>query len=718
MRYLLLILLLPFVYGLDADYIIGYDYKCVQLDTLSLYIPDFDYHFNCQLSEQNESTIRIQCDPECYIHPDWGMQCGDGDGDGTCESGETCVGFGLYNSYYSTTMVNGHFDWDKSWTSTSTDYGYTHKYYIDPYLAGSVVESGIGSITVTQALCPADQDGDSYADDFDNCINISNDQTDADRDGIGDICDNCNVYNPDQRDMNDNGIGDECDIPVRIYPINESVLSEPFINVTYSTVHNSTCRVNLEHSYFDESNQSMGVNVTGYYGDRSYPVSHVLLGPLASTDISRGEKYLARIFCESDYHVQVYERVYFYIEIHDSDNDSIEDYLDNCPLIANQNQTDSDSDTFGDVCDCNPYNDSVNPDATELFDSVDNDCDTYIDEGFIIADPADLNFSINETYSGIVNLSYESDNVTIVDIMWDADTSYLNLSGFFVEEFIGAILVVGLENPKTVYFETTGTTTSVCVKDAIISNLTDITPNCIGTSEYVVFCDGFDHNGYRCTLDEGWYTVEGLHHSGVVELCTDNDNDGFSVDAVCSAIDCDDSNPDVYPDANELNNDIDDDCDGEVDEGFSSSSSGSKKRGGGSGGGRSYSSCTESWNCTGWSECLMNNSQNRICNDSNDCGTVKSKPITNQDCTYIVPQPVVEDVEPIEDNLKEAEEQIKEFNSYPEPENLTLTENRIANLATGFISLETANDKPSWVLLLSIVSGIAGVYLFFRRQSI
>lgn len=38
----------------------------------------------------------------------------------------------------------------------------------------------------------------------------------------------------------------------------------------------------------------------------------------------------------------------------DSDNDGIEDALDNCPNIANTNQLDTDNDTIGDACDSTP----------------------------------------------------------------------------------------------------------------------------------------------------------------------------------------------------------------------------------------------------------------------------------------------------------------------------------------------------------------------------
>lgn len=42
-------------------------------------------------------------------------------------------------------------------------------------------------------------------------------------------------------------------------------------------------------------------------------------------------------------------------------------------------------------------------------------------------------------------------------------------------------------------------------------------------------------------------------------------------------------------------------------------------------------SCSETWICTNWSSCL-NNTQSRICNDTNSCGTTVYKPIESQSC--------------------------------------------------------------------------------------
>ena len=53
-------------------------------------------------------------------------------------------------------------------------------------------------------------------------------------------------------------------------------------------------------------------------------------------------------------------------------------------------------------------------------------------------------------------------------------------------------------------------------------------------------------------------------------------------------------------------------------------------------------SCSESWSCSGWLDC-SNSSQGRTCSDSNNCGTINSKPAVSQSCSSAVvsPPPVV-----------------------------------------------------------------------------
>ena len=60
----------------------------------------------------------------------------------------------------------------------------------------------------------------------------------------------------------------------------------------------------------------------------------------------------------------------------DTDGDGVYDFTDNCPSVANANQTDSDGDGFGDVCDvCPGFDDGADADG----DSVPDDCDNCPD---------------------------------------------------------------------------------------------------------------------------------------------------------------------------------------------------------------------------------------------------------------------------------------------------------------------------------------------------
>ncbi len=101
----------------------------------------------------------------------------------------------------------------------------------------------------------------------------------------------------------------------------------------------------------------------------------------------------------------------------------------------------------------------------------------------------------------------------------------------------------------------------------------------------------FDMGAYELELDvdfDGFLPSEGdcgegdpSIYPGATEVCDDDiDQDCDGEDVSCSTIDgdgdgfsqdegdCDDENPNVYPDATEEDNNVDDDCDGEVDEGL------------------------------------------------------------------------------------------------------------------------------------------------------
>jgi len=83
----------------------------------------------------------------------------------------------------------------------------------------------------------------------------------------------------------------------------------------------------------------------------------------------------------------------------DKDGDGLADGVDNCPGVFNPKQEDHDFDNFGDSCDadddndkvpdgtdCAPLDDEVYPEAEEICDGKDNDCNYLVDEGFVDTD--------------------------------------------------------------------------------------------------------------------------------------------------------------------------------------------------------------------------------------------------------------------------------------------------------------------------------------------
>lgn len=88
--------------------------------------------------------------------------------------------------------------------------------------------------------------------------------------------------------------------------------------------------------------------------------------------------------------------------------------------------------------------------------------------------------------------------------------------------------------------------------------------NCIDDN-----CDGSIDEGGVCGLTYGPVAASG----GCGSTCTDADGDTYSAPGgACFPVDCDDTNAAVHPGATEVCDDIDNNCDGSVDEGLSLSS--------------------------------------------------------------------------------------------------------------------------------------------------
>ena len=302
----------------------------------------------------------------------------------------------------------------------------------------------------------------------------------------------------------------------------------------------------------------------------------------------------------------------------DADGDGVHLFDDNCPFVGNAGQDDLDGDGSGDACDpdvdgdgyqgavddCDDLDSAINPGVEEnCSDLVDNDCDTLVDDD----DPDCLSCTDNDGDDyfveggecGPVDCNDADPNINpgALEICDGADN---NCNGSADEGLGTTPTACGVG-------ECTSTGELACIGGAwadncapgdpaeeICDNLdndcdgsTDeglgITPTACGVGEcastgelgciggaWVDSCEPGDPAVEVCNdgMDNDCDTLVDIDDPDCLS-CTDNDGDNFYAEGGdCGLVDCDDSNPNVYPGHPEVaGNGIDDDCDGLIDEG-------------------------------------------------------------------------------------------------------------------------------------------------------
>ena len=306
----------------------------------------------------------------------------------------------------------------------------------------------------------------------------------------------------------------------------------------------------------------------------------------------------------------------------DLDGDGLGDCADNCADDFNPFQVDTDADGIGDECDtctdydgdgygnpisdtsgcpngatedCDDFDANVHPGLTEWYDGLDNDCDGMYDDGVlpanaliiteIMKDPALVGDTLGEWFEVYNNTAYDMNLVGLEGT--DNGTNSFEID---VDVWVPpATHVVFARNGDPannggvdaafVYtnFQLDNSEDEVIITHAGVE-LDRVEYDDVNFPDPTGMTLSLDPSGYDTgTNNDGAYWCAGRDPYGAGDLgtpngmnpicCDDADGDGY-YNVSCSGDDCDDGNAAVNPGAAEICDGLDNNCDGQSDEGF------------------------------------------------------------------------------------------------------------------------------------------------------
>ena len=261
-------------------------------------------------------------------------------------------------------------------------------------------------------VCDSDDDGDSVNDAMDNCpLDANGDQLDTDSDGLGNVCDtdddadgvedtadNCPlISNQDQLDTDQDQSGNVCDLdddndgvldaddafPLDVFESADSDgdtvgdngdncpvdANEDQLDTDQDSVGNVCDDDDDNDTLTDTEEEALGTNPLLADSDQDTVDDAADNCPLdANQDQLDTDQDSAGNVCDSDDDNDGISDAEEETNgtnplLADSDSDSVDDSVDNCPINANGDQADSDQDQIGDVCDADDDNDGVDDDT-------------------------------------------------------------------------------------------------------------------------------------------------------------------------------------------------------------------------------------------------------------------------------------------------------------------------------------------------------------------
>jgi len=263
----------------------------------------------------------------------------------------------------------------------------------------------------------------------------------------------------------------------------------------------------------------------------------------------------------------------------EDDDDTASDPDDDDDTASDPDDDDDDDDSDGDGApsdiDCDDTNPAVHPDATEVCDGVDNDCDGSIDD-----EDDSLDTSTHTTWyidvdgDGFGDSSSATAACASPDGHVEASVDGFDCDDAHPEVYPGAVETDCADpvdyncDGSVGYTDEDGDGYAAC--EECHDRDDSIHPDAIEV------CDGVDNNCNGST-DDADPTLDLDTRS---PFYTDADGDGFGDETLstlaCEAtdgfvddddgFDCDDTDPDIHPDADEICDEIDNDCDTAIDD--------------------------------------------------------------------------------------------------------------------------------------------------------
>lgn len=240
----------------------------------------------------------------------------------------------------------------------------------------------------------------------------------------------------------------------------------------------------------------------------------------------------------------------------------------------------------------------------------------------ITINSATLNLSAN--YTSVKTVEFKEGNITRVSFLWNF-TYPLNLKQIFLEKQssssqVGYIILEGLNATKTLTIDRLNASGKICIKDAVVNDISEISAQCNSNNEIIISCPGAN-SSLSCIIVNNKFVVSGISHSGIREILASGTTPTTCTPSwICSdwANCVNNLKTRTCLDSNNCNLNV-----GKPNLTQSCQ----------------ITVCTSRWTCTSWNPttCPKDETQTRTCTDNNNCNTNSGKPSESQTCSYTKP---------------------------------------------------------------------------------